>query len=298
MLSLKDISKSFNNKIALKNVSVSLKFGKVSGLLGPNGAGKTTFMRIIAGLLKPDSGYIQFKSNSVSKLEKLNIGYLPEERGLYKNATGYENIKYICSLKGLSSNSIKKAINQYSEYFDSKQILNELVGKLSKGNQQKIQLISLFAQNPDIILLDEPYTGLDPFAQEQLNNIIFDCAKLDKIVIISTHLLEKAEKFCNDVHLLNKGNILYSGDIGKLQKEYQLSSYEIPNDKHVVELLAQYNINHSVATNKIIITETNTDLINELLKSMLKSNTLTEFKRSGNDLQSIFMALTKRNTVE
>ena len=218
MLKLSCITKKYNNVTALSNISLTLLPGSVTGLLGPNGAGKTTLIRLLCGLIKPDDGEI-IKDKLGVNGKSPDLAYLPEERGLYKNASAIENILYLTSLKGISGSIAKSKIIELARYFNAEQYLNERVGKLSKGNQQKIQLISVFAQDSQIVLLDEPYTGLDPFAQNQLNNLISDCAKINKIVVISTHLLQLAENICSDYLFLNNGLDIFNGSKKELHKK-------------------------------------------------------------------------------
>ena len=218
LISTKDLSKTFENYQALKSTTWQLNKGQVWALLGPNGAGKTTFIRLLASLLPPSTGSISYVGNQ--KIPNNFIGYLPEERGLYKKMTVTEQLYFWLNLRGFSKNEIKNI----SAFWIDKLFLNEVADKdvqlLSKGNQQKVQLALTLIHNPEVIILDEPFTGFDPINASLLEQIIQEQQELGKGLIISTHRMEQAEQLCSHAMLLNKGELLLQGKMDEIKNQY------------------------------------------------------------------------------
>lgn len=218
LISTKELSKTFDNYQALKPTTWQLNKGEVWALLGPNGAGKTTFIRLLASLLPPSTGNIAYLGNQ--KIPNNFIGYLPEERGLYKKMTVTEQLYFWLNLRGFSKNEIKNI----SAFWIDKLILNEVADKdvqlLSKGNQQKVQLALTLIHNPEVIILDEPFTGFDPINASLLEQIIQEQQELGKGLIISTHRMEQAEQLCSHAMLLNKGELLLHGKMDEIKNQY------------------------------------------------------------------------------
>jgi len=221
MLEIKNITKDFFHKTVVDNVSFKLKPGEVLGYLGPNGAGKTTTIRILVGLLEPNSGEILYKGNSILKnLEdyKSKIGYVPEEPHVYHHLTAQEYLEFIGQLRGLKENILEKKINKFLELFElSKNIFNPL-SSFSKGMIQKVLLIASLLHDPDILLFDEPLSGLDVKTVSVFKSVLKKLSSEGKIIIYSSHILEIVEILCERVIILHKGKILADDSVANLKK--------------------------------------------------------------------------------
>lgn len=219
MLVAKNIGKRFGEKQALSNVSFSLENGTVLGLLGRNGAGKTTLLRTIIGIYECEQGELLYNNKPLIQ-KNLRFGYLPEERGLFPKEKVGDQIVLAAELSGMSKAEAKKKKNEWLENLYMTEYEHKYASQLSKGNQQKIQLITALIHDPDIIILDEPFSGLDPVNAEQIEKIITDYQKKNKLIIFSTHRMEHIEQFCKDIVVLDKGECIYSGTIEKAKVQH------------------------------------------------------------------------------
>lgn len=227
MLEVKNLYKEFTNKLAVNNVSFSVNKGEIFGLLGPNGAGKTTTIRIILNIILPDSGVVLFDGKPFNEEAKNFVGYLPEERGLYRKNKLFDTIAYFGSLKNLKMNEIKNQMDYWLNRFDLKGMEGRKVEELSKGNQQKVQFIVSVLHNPDMIILDEPFSGFDPVNQDLLKEILIELKNNGKTIIFSTHQMEQVEKLCDNICLINNGEIILSGKLTDIKKNYGNNSIRI-----------------------------------------------------------------------
>jgi len=218
-INVNNICKTFGDKKVLEGISLSCESGKALGLLGRNGAGKTTTIRIIMGIFPADSGEILLDGKPIDR-NKLKIGYLPEERGLYPKKIIMEQLMYLAELKGLKASEAKKSARELLEKLEMTEYENKKLDTLSKGNQQKIQLIATLTCDPDIVILDEPFSGLDPVNAMLLKDTVKDLIARGKIVIFSSHQMNYVEEFCNDIAIINKGKIVRAGEIAKIKKSY------------------------------------------------------------------------------
>ena len=218
-LEVKDITKSFGEKQVLSGISFSVESGEALGLLGRNGAGKTTTIRIIMQLFEPNSGEILLDGKPIN-IREINVGYMPEERGLYPKKKIMEQLVYFANLRGLDSATAKSRVEslldrlQMTEYKDAK------LETLSKGNQQKIQLIATLVCNPDIVILDEPFSGLDPVNAMLLKDVVRELIADGKLVIFSSHQMNYIEEFCNNIVIINSGKVAVSGTIKDIKHSY------------------------------------------------------------------------------
>ena len=226
MIEINTLTKKYTNTIALDNVSFSIPQGSIFGFLGPNGAGKTTLIRILTGIIIPDSGQVLINEQPLSKLSVKRIGYLPEERGLYKKMKVGEQAVYLAVLKGLTSQEAEKKLKQWFEKLDISDWWNKTVETLSKGMQQKIQFIISAIHQPDVLILDEPFSGLDPINREVLGNEILELNKSGMTIILSTHDMNSVEQFCDQVVLIDKGHILLSGKVNEIKQARKTFLYE------------------------------------------------------------------------
>lgn len=219
VLELKNIEKSFGDKEVLKGISFQAESGKAFGLLGRNGAGKTTTIRILMDVFEADRGEI-FMDGSRLDYEKIRIGYLPEERGLYPKKKIIDQLIYFAQLHGMKRKDALRAIDEWLERLGMAEYRNKRLDTLSKGNQQKIQLITALAHNPEIVILDEPFSGLDPVNAMLLKDVVKEEIEKGKIVLFSSHQMNYIEEFCDSIAILNGGNIVLEGDIFDIKRNY------------------------------------------------------------------------------
>ena len=220
MLTAEHLVKRFAGITAVDDVSLTVRRGSVFGLLGPNGAGKTTTIRMLLNIITPDSGTITLGGEPISEATKNRVGYLPEERGLYRKGIVLETILYFATLKGMDPRAAKQAALQWLERFGLADRAKRRIEELSKGNQQKVQFIISILHDPDILVLDEPFSGLDPVNQETLKEIIAEQRQANKGIIFSTHQMEQAEKLCDDLCLINNGKIALSGTLDSVRQTF------------------------------------------------------------------------------
>lgn len=230
MLSINGITKNFGEKQVLKGVSFCAESGNAIGILGRNGAGKTTMIRIIMGVFDADSGSVTLDGMPINT-QKVKIGYLPEERGLYPKQKIMTQLIYFAKLQGISKKDAVETANRLFEKLEIPEYKNVRLDTLSKGNQQKVQLIATLIADPDIIILDEPFSGLDPVNASLLKDIVKELIVKGKLVLFSSHQMNYIEEFCNDILILNGGNIVLSGAITDIKRSYARNIIEIKTDR-------------------------------------------------------------------
>jgi ABC-2 type transport system ATP-binding protein len=219
-LEIRDLSKSFGHIKAVRNASFDVPEGSIFGLIGRNGAGKTTIMRMMMNIYPPDSGEILLRGNEVDQRFRNSVGYLPEERGLYKKMKVLETLLFFAELKGKKGKAVSDKAKDYLERFDLMDRINSKVEELSKGNQQKIQFITTILHDPEFIILDEPFAGMDPININILREIILQKKREGKIIIFSTHLMDFAERMCDHIAMINHGKIILNGSLSSIKTEY------------------------------------------------------------------------------
>ncbi len=219
-ISIKTVSKNFNQLKAVDNVSFEVSEGQVFGLLGPNGAGKTTLIRMMMDIIKPDSGEILVDDKFSISHDKGRIGYLPEERGLYKKQVIWEVISYFGILKGMDPKAAKIRTCELLDKLGMADAAKKKVEELSKGNQQKIQIISTIVHNPDFIVLDEPFTGLDPVNLRLVRSLVLELSASGRTIILSTHLMNQVEELCSDIFMINKGKGVLYGSLTEIKDRF------------------------------------------------------------------------------
>jgi len=227
MLKVTNLRKEYDTVVAVDGVSLEVRRGELFGLLGPNGAGKTTIIRTILNIIQPDSGEITFNGKSFVKEMWNDIGYLPEERGLYRKSKIVNTILYFASLKGISVKEAKPLVYYWLERFGLKSEGHRKIEELSKGNQQKVQLIISILHRPQLLILDEPFTGLDPVNQILLKDVLLELRQKDVAIIFSTHQMEQVEKMCDTICLINKGKQVLSGELHEIKKRYGTNSIHL-----------------------------------------------------------------------
>lgn len=290
LLDVQHISKSFQDKLALQDVSLSIEPNKIYGLLGPNGAGKTTLIRNITRIFFPDSGTILFKGQPLSAVHQNSIGYMPEERGLYKKMKVGEQLLYFAQLRGFSRKEAEEKISFWLKKLDIESWYNKTIEELSKGMQQKVQFVATVLHEPELLILDEPFSGLDPVNAEIIKQEIFDLHAKGTTIIFSTHRMENVEEICEDIFLINNGSIILEGNVQAIKQQYK---------KHwiKVETGAGTELSETVAQQTAIVEQTPSYLIfklkeqqtpNDLLKILLQHNveihSLTEILPTVNEI--------------
>ena len=227
MLKLVNISKQYDGVRAVDQVSFAVQRGDIYGFLGPNGAGKTTTIRMIMGIIQPDSGSIEISDNNMDNLGGQIVGYLPEDRGLYQKQKLGEIIVYFGLLRGLEKTAAKAKAAEWLERFGLGDQQKRKVEELSKGNQQKVQFILSLVHDPTLLILDEPFTGLDPLNQLLLKEIIQEKRKAGTTILFSTHQMEQVERLCNNICLINQGRIIVEGALESIREAHQSNAVEV-----------------------------------------------------------------------
>ncbi len=220
MLTVENLVKKFKDKTAVDNISFIAEQGKIFGLLGPNGAGKTTTIRTVLNIIKPTSGKILFNNEPIRRDFLDNVGYLPEERGLYKKSKVMDIILYFSELKGLTRSVASKNAKEWMEKLNISSYSDKKVEELSKGNQQKVQFIISVIHDPKLLILDEPFSGFDPINQQEIKEFILSFVSSGKIVILSTHQMDTVEKLCQEILLIDNGKEICKGTLSEIKRNF------------------------------------------------------------------------------
>jgi ABC-2 type transport system ATP-binding protein len=228
LIEVKNLQKDYATHKAVDDISFVIPRGSIFGLLGPNGAGKTTLLRMITGIFYPDHGEILFDGHRFDPERDIrSIGYMPEERGLYKKMKVGEQVLYLAQLKGLRKREAEEKIKYWFDKFDINTWYNKKVEELSKGMQQKVQFISTVMHNPSLLILDEPFSGLDPINSNLIKQEIFDLSKSGTTIIFSTHRMEQVEEICDRIILVNKGKKILDGEVKQIRHDFKQHLFRI-----------------------------------------------------------------------
>ena len=288
-LIVKNVNKSFGDKHVVDNISFSLEEPGVFGLLGTNGAGKTTTIRMILGIIKKDSGEITWNGKAVTR-GNVNFGYLPEERGLYPKSTIYDQLVYFANLKGLDKRAADKAVKMWLDKLNLMEYINSPAEKLSKGNQQKVQFITSMLHDPDLIVLDEPFSGLDPVNTEILSKIMKDLVKSGKYIIMSSHQMSVIEEFCSDLVILNRGKTVLSGNLKEIKDSYETNKVLIETTDEIDGILKKLKVDVLDKNDDEYLVSADADDRRKLLKELVKNNIdVKTFKVIKPTLHEIFI---------
>jgi ABC-2 type transport system ATP-binding protein len=297
ILTVENVCKTYGNFTALNNVSISVPKGSIFGLLGPNGAGKTSLIRIINQITLPDSGTILLDGEPLQPHHVHQIGYLPEERGLYKSMKVGEQALYLAQLKGLSESEARKKLKYWFEKFEISDWWNKKIQELSKGMAQKVQFIVTVLHSPKLLIFDEPFSGFDPINANLIKDEILKLRDEGASIIFSTHRMESVEELCDYIALINKSNKILDGKLNDVKQQFKTNQFEVgllSNNKE--ELIANIS-NHFCVENSRTTTvdnelrlliglknnETSTDLI-QFLNNKAQINHFTEIIPSANDI--------------
>lgn len=226
-LETEDVVKQYANHLALNKVSIQVPEGQIFGLLGPNGAGKTTLIRIINRITAPDSGVVRFNGRESKPEDIYQIGYLPEERGLYKKMKVGEQAIYLAQLKGLSYQEARKRLTSWFEKFDIMPWWNKKLEELSKGMQQKIQFIITIIHEPKLLIFDEPFSGFDPVNAELLKQEILELKQAGHTIIFSTHNMSSVEEICDEIALINRSQVVLSGNVAEVKSRFKTNNFTV-----------------------------------------------------------------------
>ncbi len=291
MLKVSHIDKSYGSIMAVNDLSFEVKEGEVFGLLGVNGAGKTTTFRMIVGLLEPDSGEITLDGKKIDYDITDNIGFLTEERSLFVKMSVLEQILFYGNLKGLSNKEIEKRLDYWLDRLKISEYKHEKIKNLSKGNQQKIQFISAVINEPKLLVLDEPFTGLDPFNVDILMTALKEMAKGGTIVIFSSHRMEHVEMFCDKLLILVKGEKVLEGSLRKIKENYLKKSIRIKGEVDVKGIKEIKGVEKVIKTpDDIIVKVSNMEVVSKVFNVIKNGKNIIKFEVEDPSLNEIFVS--------
>ena len=289
-LKVENVSKSFGEKLAVDNISFEIDKPGVFGLLGTNGAGKTTTIRMMLGILKKDSGEITWNGKKVER-KNVNFGYLPEERGIYPKTKIFEQLMYFAELKGMKKEEAIKEIDYWMKRLKVEEYKNMQAEKLSKGNQQKIQFITAILHSPELIVLDEPFSGLDPVNTELLKDVIIELVGKGKYIVMSSHQMASIEEFCSNVVIINKGKTVLKGNLKEIKDSYPATKLIINVKQDIKPYITEQGMKvEKELDNNYEIKIENEEQAHKLLKTLVEKNILVEkFELQRPSLNDIFI---------
>lgn len=296
IININNVSKKYRNHFALNDVTISVPENSIFGLLGPNGAGKTSLIRIINQITGPDSGEILFNGIKLNPSHIEKIGYLPEERGLYKKMKVADQVMYLAQLKGLSKTDAKLRMNYWFDKFEMQAWINKKIEELSKGMQQKVQFIVTVIHQPNLLILDEPFSGFDPINAQLIKNEIAELKKTGCTVIFSTHNMASVEELCDNIALINNSKKILDGSVKNIRNEHFNNTYKISFKGNVLsfvhnlwtgaEVLEKYSDD---GINTLILKLMNNFTPNQLLQSVLMSHQIISFNQVIPSINDIFI---------
>ncbi|MBM78319.1 MAG: ABC transporter ATP-binding protein [Crocinitomicaceae bacterium] len=299
IIELNGVNKSYQNFKALNNLNLKIPKGKIFGLLGPNGAGKTTLIRILNQILIPDSGEVLFNGEKLNQKNIINIGYLPEERGLYRKMKIGNQAMYLAQLKGLSKKEAKDRLDYWFDKFEISNWWNKKIEDLSKGMAQKIQFIVTILHDPDLLILDEPFSGLDPVNSKLIKKEIQELKKKKTTIILSTHDMNSVEEICDEAAIIHNSNKILQGKVSDLKDQFQTNqwkiSYKGSNMAFTNAIWGGWKLISHETINDIntAIIELNEKLsMNDFLKGIIEKISIIEVKKNTPSMQDVFLKAT------
>ncbi len=303
ILATNGVTKRYGNYTALENVNIKVQKGSIFGLLGPNGAGKTSLIRIINQITGPDEGEILFENEKLRQYHIEKIGYLPEERGLYKKMSVGEQALYFARLKGMKKKDAQYELMKWFKKFDIENWWNKKVEELSKGMAQKVQFITTIVHRPPLLILDEPFSGFDPINANLIKNEILELKNQGTTIIFSTHNMSSVEEMCDDIALINKSRVILNGSVKEIRKQFSKSVYEVEFTGNMVSfanaLWAGYELldkkmienNHHAATIKLLAK----NKVNDLLSTLIPNVEIRGLKEVVPTMNDIFIETVQGN---
>ncbi len=297
ILSIQDVTKRYHDHLAVDQVSFTMPEGRIMGLLGPNGAGKTSLIRIITTITRADSGQVLFNGEPLSHEHPPQIGYLPEERGLYKKMKVGEQLLYLAQLKGLSLKDAKESIEKWLMKFEIQDWWNKKIEELSKGMQQKIQFVSTIVHRPRLIILDEPFSGLDPINTKLIKAQIEELNATGTSVIFSTHRMEQVEEICEDIVLISQGKNILSGPVKNIKEDHKDHIFKFSYEGELPEAMLADSDIQSIDDHGITIQLPNLQEANRFMKTLIDHDVMIrDFTEILPTLNDIFIKkVTERN---
>ncbi len=294
------LSKSFDSLKAVDDVSFSVPEGSVFGLIGRNGAGKTTTIRMMMNIYMPDSGEVILRGSKIGQEFKDKVGYLPEERGLYKKMKIMETLLFFAELKGKTGRDVQAKANEYLDRFELTDRKNSKLEDLSKGNQQKVQFITTILHDPEFIILDEPFSGLDPINTNLLKEIILELKAKGKVIIFSTHLMDFAERMCDHIAMIDEGKIILHGKLEDIKKRFGQRNVTISHSGDITFLKTNPFIEKFESFGSVTsIRVKDPSYIQELLKLLVQKNIIVKkFDAEDISLHQIFVETAGRTSAD
>jgi len=294
ILSLKNVVKKYQHHLAVDEVSFDMPEGCIFGLLGPNGAGKTSIIRIITSITRADSGTVYLNGEPLNSKHPAQIGYMPEERGLYKKMEVGEHIMYLAQLRGLAKADAKREVDYWLEKFEIKDWWNKKVEELSKGMQQKIQFISTVIHRPKLLILDEPFSGLDPINANLIKDEIYEMKKKGVSIIFSTHRMEQVEKICEHIVLINQGKNVLEGTVKEVKNQYKENKFEFKYEGTLPDNFNEHSNIVQESPGEVVIQLNPDESSNDFLKYLINNNTrINSFNEILPTLNEVFIRKVK-----
>jgi ABC-2 type transport system ATP-binding protein len=302
ILDIRHVTKQYASHKALDDVSLVVPQGSVFGLLGPNGAGKTSLIRIINQITAPDSGEVRFRGEKLRQKDISHIGYLPEERGLYKKMEVGEQALYLAQLKGLSRADAVSRLRIWFDKFELRGWWRKKVEELSKGMQQKVQFIITVLHEPDLLILDEPFTGFDPINANLIKDELLKLRDQGTTIILSTHRMESVEELCSHIALINRSRVVLDGAVSEIRKNFKSQTYEIEYKGHGIGLANSLWAGHELISHephgdfmKAVVKMGENRTTNELLAALLPNVEIRSFRELIPGMSDIFISIVKES---
>jgi ABC-2 type transport system ATP-binding protein len=290
ILELRNVRKAYGNFVAVDNVSMAVPAGSIFGLLGPNGAGKTSSIRMIMNITAPDSGEVMVFGHPRTSEDLRRIGYLPEERGLYRKMTVMDQLVFLGEIRGLRGPKLVADIQQWLERVDLTQWAKSKVEELSKGMQQKVQLIGTVLHQPDLLILDEPFSGLDPLNQELFRDLLLDYRSRGKSVVLSTHGMELAERMCDHICLISHGRAVLDGELKGIKRRIGGNSFRLVADGDLERLKTMPEVEQATIKDNVVKLMLRPEAQgSETLRRMVEFLNVHEFRSEEPELEQIFL---------
>lgn len=291
ILNIEHVSKSYEGHQALHDITLNVQPGSIFGLLGPNGAGKTSLIRIITRITHPDSGNILFKGMPLAQEHVFRMGYLPEERGLYKKMKVAEQLLYFAELKGLSQSEAKRRLKKWVDAFGMKDWLGKKVEELSKGMQQKVQFVATVLHEPDLLILDEPFSGFDPLNAQMVTDEILRMKSNGTSILFSTHRMDSVEQLCDEIALINRSRSILQGPVHAIKNQYRSNRYVVKHsgaltNSHLWNVQSAQPIAGDQWRSELVLLTQDTNLA---LRSLLDSTQIISFEEYIPSMEEIFI---------
>ena len=303
LLQAEGLTRRYKDKVALNNFSINIPHGSIYGLLGPNGAGKTTFIRIVNQITAPDSGTILLNGEPLTNKTIGQVGYMPEERGLYKNMKVGEQALYFAKLKGLSTAEAKKRTEYWFEKLDMMSWWNKKLSELSKGMGQKVQFVITVIHNPSLLIFDEPFSGFDPVNAQIIANEILELRDKGTTIIFSTHRMESVEEMCDHVALINQSNKVLDGTIEEVRNQFKTGKFQIQLNEILTDDLQNLANQFDISDVQTINQRTEFNLLynkdiptNQILQQLMQIGQVHQFKEIIPSMNDVFLEAVKQSS--